>query len=96
MVSCFLSELGGGSNLETVFGIDVLCLFGLVKLLASLAEIPFHHVQESVILGLVDPGIFNDQAAIFSQGLGNLFAVGLGGRCFCEEPLDINDWNFDG
>ena len=47
----------------------------LVKLLASLSEIPFHKVKENIILGSINSWIVDDHQTIFSENLRDFLAV---------------------
>ena len=95
VVSSFFCELGRGSNLETIFRVHILCFLSFVEIFSTFAEIFLHHIQELVILGLVNPRVFDDQASVFCKGFGYLLTVGFGRWAFGQESFDIDDWHFD-
>lgn len=86
----FFSVLWGGTDLEIVVGVNIGDDSSVIKIGGSFGEVLFHHVEELGVLLLVDSWIFDDEAAVLPEGLGNSFTVLSGGLAF-EERLNIND-----
>lgn len=96
VVSGFLGELGGGSDLEMELGEDIGDWSSRIKFFGSSVEELFEHVEKSVILLSVDSGIFDDKTTIFMQSLGHGFTVLVVVTRFLQERLNIDDGYFEG
>ena len=96
VVSAMFDEFGGGSNLVVGFGQDFLHLLSLVEQLAPTLEVLFHKIDEPAVFLLVNPGILDDEAAVFVEGLGDHLALGLSGVGVGQEGLDVDDGDFEG
>ena len=62
-----------------------------VEILGPPIEELFEHVQKLGILLRLDPGIFDDEAAIGMQSFGNFLAILHVVSCFGEEGLNVDD-----
>ncbi len=62
----------------------------------AFVEEVFHHVEESVVLGSIDPWILDDEAPVLLKGISNSLTIFFVVSCSIEEVVDIDNGDGEG
>lgn len=95
MVFSTLGVLWSCPDLEVVLWVDIWDRSIGVKLYGSFLEVLLHHIEKLVVVLDFDSRVFDDEAPIFMQGVGNYLTLLIGGWRFGQIAFDVDDRQVD-